>query len=318
MLVLLLGIIGGVLSGFFGVSGGVVITPSLCFLGIPPMTAISSQLNNALATDLIGFLGCLRKGAVDIVLAFYILVGGIIGAWNEQLILKYLKNANLLDSYEKNIPLIFTLFIGMLAILSICTSRVSSYKPTVSMKPWMMYLPFHKVFIRSRAEISIIFLIFLGWITGVLTATLGGGNSLILIPILTYVIGRVSSSTTGTSFLAGIGIITAVILFHAEIAHYDPMVSFFLILGTSIGSPIGQELAFKRSKQDIAKKRSIVIVLLFCMGMFKIFYPSSTAKESLESYGFYYALIGGIGSILLSYFLEKTISRYLRKKVSEL
>lgn len=315
----ILGIFGGFLSGFIGISSGIVVTPSLCFAGLPAMTAISSQLNNVLATDIIGFLGCFRKGAVDISLSCFLLIGGILGAWSEHIILCYLKSLDIFDLYEKNIPLLFSVLLGILCFVSLKTSNLSqSTKVIVSMRPWMNYIPVHKIFIRSRAEISVIFLLFLGWLTGILTATIGGGNGLILIPTLTYIIGRVSTSTIGTSFLAGIGITISVILFHADLAHYDPKVSFFLILGTSIGAPIGQELSSRNEKLKLAAIRSFVIFILFFIYLIKFFLGSNLALPENESFGLTYSIIGVVSSIFIAYLFEKTISSYLRKKLSEI
>lgn len=77
-----LGFGAGVLSGVFGIGGGVLIMVGLRFLKMPMHTAIGTSLGALLLP--VGFFAALeywKNGHVDIRAAFLLAVGLAIGAW---------------------------------------------------------------------------------------------------------------------------------------------------------------------------------------------------------------------------------------------
>jgi len=83
MLFLLLGLAAGVLSGFFGIGGGVVIVPALIVAaGFAPATATGTSLAALLLpVGALGFWQYYREGSVDIRSAMLIALGLLMGAW---------------------------------------------------------------------------------------------------------------------------------------------------------------------------------------------------------------------------------------------
>jgi uncharacterized protein len=83
LIFLLIGLGAGVLSGIFGIGGGVVIVPSLIFLaGFVPITATGTSLGALLLP--VGALGAIeyyRRGHLQIGPALWIAVGLLFGAW---------------------------------------------------------------------------------------------------------------------------------------------------------------------------------------------------------------------------------------------
>jgi len=79
----LIGLVGGVLSGLFGIGGGLVIVPGLILLlGMAPKQAAGTSLAALLLP--VGILGALeywRAGYVDVRLALLIAGGLLIGAF---------------------------------------------------------------------------------------------------------------------------------------------------------------------------------------------------------------------------------------------
>lgn len=82
MLVGLLGLFAGVVSGLFGVGGAIVIVPGLVLLGrLPQHTANGTSLGALLLpVGLLGFLQYYKRGQVNIPYAAIIAVGLLIGA----------------------------------------------------------------------------------------------------------------------------------------------------------------------------------------------------------------------------------------------
>ncbi|MGA8260545.1 MAG: sulfite exporter TauE/SafE family protein [Arenicellales bacterium] len=80
---LVIGLVAGVLSGLFGIGGGVVIVPALIFVAqMSPETATGTSLASLLLP--VGALGAwyyYRHGLVEIVPAVWIAAGLVVGAW---------------------------------------------------------------------------------------------------------------------------------------------------------------------------------------------------------------------------------------------
>ena len=82
-LVALIGLVGGVVSGLFGVGGAIVIVPALILLvKLPPHTASGTSLASLLLpVGLLGALEYYRRGQVNIPYAIILAAGLFIGAY---------------------------------------------------------------------------------------------------------------------------------------------------------------------------------------------------------------------------------------------
>ena len=77
--ILLLSAIVGMLSGLSGVGGGLLMTPFLIFLGIPPAYAVANEANNILATSVSGSTTHYLKNTLDYKMGLMIVIGGSFG-----------------------------------------------------------------------------------------------------------------------------------------------------------------------------------------------------------------------------------------------
>jgi uncharacterized membrane protein YfcA len=74
-----LGILLGVLSGFMGVGGGIVLTPLLLYHGMSPAVASVTSLAYILPT---AWAGMMRgKEAIDVPLVFLLAMGAVVGTY---------------------------------------------------------------------------------------------------------------------------------------------------------------------------------------------------------------------------------------------
>ena len=81
VLLVILGLITGTLSGFFGIGGGVVLVPGLIYiLHVEPEKAVATSLAVIIPTAIIGSLKHFSLGNTDVNLALIIAIGGAIGA----------------------------------------------------------------------------------------------------------------------------------------------------------------------------------------------------------------------------------------------
>ena len=276
-----LGLLGGFVSGMLGIGSGVVITPALMMVGIPPLVAVASQLNHAVGTNLMGFLSYWRQRDVDLSLAAYLLLGGILGALAEIFILKWVQSTG---SVSTIMACTYVLVLGVLGMIMLIQNLRTLFRPkkinkkTVMMRHWMIYFPFHKIFMRSRTEMSVLVPLTVGFATGLLTSTLGGGNSLFMMPIVTYLIGRTSPVVNGTSLLAGFVITIAVTIVHAiHSPVIDIVLVFILLVGGTIGSQIGVKFSYALPRPYIGLIGAAVI--LFISLQFVIGTPTLAPKQ---------------------------------------
>jgi uncharacterized membrane protein YfcA len=83
LVLLLIGVISGVMSGFFGIGGGVVIVPALVYLvGFTQHKATGTSLAILLPpVGLAAVIEYYRSGNVDLRVAFIVAIGLLAGAW---------------------------------------------------------------------------------------------------------------------------------------------------------------------------------------------------------------------------------------------
>ena len=83
LIFLVIGLFAGILSGVFGIGGGVVIVPALIFIaGMVPIAATGTSLGALLLP--VGALGAYeyyRKGNLNIGASLWIALGIFVGAW---------------------------------------------------------------------------------------------------------------------------------------------------------------------------------------------------------------------------------------------
>ena len=270
------GLVGGFVSGFLGLGCGVIITPFLMELGIPPLMAVSTQLCHAVGTNLSSFLSYNRKKDVDFQLVAYLLMGGIFGAACEWITLKFSHSPKTAVNKFAYIYIFTLVIFGIImlvqSIKTIINKKQTVYNSSVMMRRWMLYLPFHKIFKRSRTEMSICVPIFVGFLAGLIVASLGGGNNLFMAPIITYLIGRISPVVYGTTALAGCVITSIVAVVYAERGNCcDFLFVLFLFAGASIGSWIGVKLTYNIKRHYINMVAALVVFFMATRLAFKTF-----------------------------------------------
>jgi uncharacterized protein len=82
LLLALLGLCGGALSGLVGVGGGVLMVPLMVLgMGLTTKTAISTSLAVVLSAGVVGALGYIAVGVVDLGALPPLILGAMAGAW---------------------------------------------------------------------------------------------------------------------------------------------------------------------------------------------------------------------------------------------
>ena len=97
LIILILSLIVGFISGLFGIGGGFLMTPVLIFLGIPPAFAVANEANNILGTSVSGALTHWFRKTLDYKMGIIIVFGGVFGTIVGMIIFGYLKQKGIVN-----------------------------------------------------------------------------------------------------------------------------------------------------------------------------------------------------------------------------
>ena len=136
-LVFAMGIAVGFISGMFGIGGGFLMTPLLIFVGITPAVAVASVTSHIAASSCSGAINYWRRRALDLALAFMLLIGGILGTVSGVLLFSMLRAVGQLDL---TIGLSYLTLLGTVGAMMIveglrAIARARSGKPAEIRRP---------------------------------------------------------------------------------------------------------------------------------------------------------------------------------------
>lgn len=171
----LVGVIGGFLSGAFGVGGGIVMVPLLInLLGFDQRRAAATSLAAIIPTAIAGSATYLANGEVDVVMGLVLAVGGVTGSW---------LGARLL----RRIPLLWLRWM-FIALLVAAAARLLLVAPVRGAE-------------LEIGVLTVLGLLAAGLFMGVASGLFGIGGGVVLVPVLIAVFGVSDLVAKGTSLL---------------------------------------------------------------------------------------------------------------------
>ena len=200
---LLVGLIGGLLSGFIGSGGAFILTPAMMSMGAPGAVAVASNMCHKFPKAMVGSYKRWKYGQADIKLGLVIAVTSIIGVQigikAQKSILDHWGNAGS-NLYVSAIFVLVLLIVGLYVMrdaikLSNGTTEATTSKLATRLQKleiWPM-MEFKVAKVRISAWITIP----VGLFTGMLAATIAVGG-FIGVPGMIYIVGAsalVSSAT---------------------------------------------------------------------------------------------------------------------------
>lgn len=173
---LLVGILGGILSGMFGVGGGIIMVPLLMLLaGMDQRSASATSLAAIVPTAVVGAVTYGVAGHVDLVAGIAISAGGIAGSLIGTRLLRTLP-----------IGWLRWLFVALLVIVAVRLFLEVPARGAGIEYTWY----------------SVLGLVVLGLVMGVASGLFGIGGGVIVVPVLVAVFGASDLLAKGTSLLA--------------------------------------------------------------------------------------------------------------------
>lgn len=236
----------GFLSGLFGVGGGFLLTPLLIFTGIPAPVAVASVTGQVTAASTSGALSYWRRQGIDLHLALYLVLAGILGAFGGVMAFSALRAIGQLDLVISLSYLVFLGSVGTLmlneAVRSLLKRRagVISRDKLPGKHNWIHGLPLRVRFKRSNLYVSVLPVLAIGAAIGFLGSLLGIGGGFILVPALIYLLRVPGNVVIGTSLVQVLAIMAASTILHAVNSQsVDILLAFCLMVGGVIGAQFG-------------------------------------------------------------------------------
>lgn len=171
---LALGVVIGIMSGLFGVGGGTVAVPGLVWLGLPQHAAHATSLAAIVLTAAAALVPFWLDGAVHPVAALVLLAGALTGAFG---------GAGLMHRVpERRLRLVF-----VVVVMVVAGRMLVGVEPATSGA------------VPPIGPVALAALVGVGLLTGVLSAILGLGGGLVLVPALVLAFGFSQHAAEGTS-----------------------------------------------------------------------------------------------------------------------
>ena len=260
-LLLLLGLMVGTLSGFFGVGAGFLITGGLLVFGLDPLFAVGTGLAVIMGTSVINTLKHRRIGNVDFKLGALMVIGAI-----PALFLAERLNSQL-ESWGVEGPVIHFTYVAFLAAMGsfiiydysktqrrgvgtgadlVSTSnlarRVQSLNilPSSIGLPGLLALPTYVSLPASGIErISIWVPLSVGFLVGFFAGLLGAGGGFLLMPILVFVVGVPTTVAVGTGLFQIVITGSVGTLLYSLSNRVDLLMAVIMLVSASLGSQLG-------------------------------------------------------------------------------
>jgi nucleotide-binding universal stress UspA family protein/uncharacterized membrane protein YfcA len=244
---LVVGFIGGLVSGFIGSGGAFVLTPAMMSMGVPGIIAVASNMCHKFPKAMVGAIKRARYGQVDVKLGLVVGVsaeaGVLYGAHIQHTIHQNFGNAGS-NLYVSVAFVVILGIIGSYVLWDAIKTRDTSENETekvARLARWAqsIHIPGTMVYFKSlNARISILFTIPLGFATGMLAATIAVGG-FIGVPAMHYVLGApaimASATELVTAFVMGVG----GSLKYAWSGLVDIRLSMIILAGSLFGIQLG-------------------------------------------------------------------------------
>ncbi len=242
-LLLALGLTAGVLSGFFGIGGGWVVTPVLNFLGLPIGHAVGTGLAYIFGTSLISTYRHSRHGNVSVRLGLPVVVTMMAGMKIGELVVVALGKGGRAESVIHWLYIIFLLVLGKILLVEGVNTlrkkevhhdggRLSRWFHNLHWKPEVT-LP------HAPGRVSVWLLLGIGIVGGMLAGILGLGGGVIVVPALVYLVGVPTSMAIGTSLFCIFCASPFGAWCYAQGGRVVWMPVLVMVIGAMVGAPLG-------------------------------------------------------------------------------
>ncbi len=287
---ILLGLVIGLVAGFFGIGGGILAVPMLNVLfGVRYDIAVGTSLAVMFGTSLSGTFRHRQIGNIEFKLGILMVAGAVVGVESGARIIELLKKIGSVtigthSIYAVNfyIPIVYFILLTAIGIAVFRESR-STKRNT---EPEADILITKSAFIKNLRRfplpplislsksaiprVSLWIMLAVGLFSGLLSGMLGVGGAFFSMPMMIYLIGLPTTAAIGTSlftiiFSSAFGSFT-----HAIKGNVNFFLVGFLLIGSIIGAQLGAVATKKIRAVQIRYYFSILIFLAAIIVLIKL------------------------------------------------
>jgi len=252
ILLILVGFVGGLVSGFIGSGGAFVLTPAMMSLGAPAMVAVASNICHKFPKALVGAVKRHKYGQVDIKMGIVIGVFAELGMLYGKQVMTGIRNNFGVAGTDLYVSVVFVVVLGIVggfvlrdyfklkAQESQNLGAVGDFKLTAAAR-WIQSVNIPgtmMTFTTANMRVSLLFLVPIGFATGMLAATIAVGG-FIGVPAMIYLLGVPAIMASATelviAFVMGLG---GTVLYGLE-GFVDVRMSALILFGSLFGIQLG-------------------------------------------------------------------------------
>ena len=254
--VVLLSVMGlalGIISGLFGVGGGFLSTPLLRILfGASYPLAVGSTLVYVLGTSAAGTVAHHRRGHIKLKAVALIGIGGAVGVLFGDILLHVLE-----DRFGRHhTSIMHCLYIALLVVIAWRVARDGRSRSNRLSHQAALVRGVPPAFGPNAPA-----LVSLGACGGMLTGALGIGGGILFVPVLILAVGYTVHQAVGTSLgvlVVGAAVGVGLKGWRGEV---DMGVGMSLLIGSSIGAQIGVRICHALNAQRLKQYFAVLVLL---------------------------------------------------------
>ena len=245
----------GIVVGLTGMGGGALMTPMMVlFFGVPPLTAVSSDLVASAVMKPVGSAVHLRRGTVNLELVKWLCIGSVPSAFGGVLIARALGDGEQVqDIIQIALGVALLLAAGGLALRAYTRLVERARRRNGRLEPLPQDVP--KVLARPLPTMLV------GALGGVVVGiTSVGSGSLIIIALMALYPGLKASQLVGTDLLQAVPLVVSAAVAHILFGDFRLELTAALLIGSVPGVYLGAQLS-SRAPGGIVR-RALAFVLL--------------------------------------------------------
>lgn len=286
-LLVLIGFIGGMVSGFIGSGGAFVLTPAMMSLGAPAIVAVASNICHKFPKALVGATKRHKYGQVDLKLGIILGVFAELGVLHGKHVMTDIKHKFGVVGTDLYVSVIFIVVLAIVGGFVMRDYRKLKNQPhdeefkTPPLAKWAHSINVPGTMIQvpsAKARISLLFIIPIGYATGFLASAIAVGG-FIGVPAMIYLIGvpaiMASATELVVAFIMGLG----GTIFYGMEGVVDVRLAMLILLGSLFGIQLGAiGTTYVKDAQVKLVMATIMLTVLFS----RVFYvPGYLSKLQL-------------------------------------
>ncbi len=280
ILLLIVGFIGGMVSGFIGSGGAFVLTPAMMALGVPGIVAVASNMAHKFPKALVASIKRAKFGQVDIKLGIVMGIFAEAGVFYGKEIMTGIRASygNIGTDLYVSVVFIFVLaIVGGLVLRDAIKSKRNATQEDVHKVPrlalWVRAIRIPGTMMRFKSmdntSVSLLFIAPMGFATGMLAASIAVGG-FIGVPAMIYVLGVRATHATATELVVAFVMGTGGSLFYAWDGFVDIRLSLIILAGSLFGVQIGA-IGTTYVKEHMVKfVMGMIMVIVLVSRLFKM------------------------------------------------